>query len=87
MVRYFFILSRRDPDLYAYLKDRFSDDTAVEVIMDRRHAPPAASIAGSNTERRRHPDADDELMLRSYTVVTVPDAADGFSRLEASATT
>ena len=75
MARHLFILSRRDPDLYAYLKERFADDAAVEVILDRRHAPasPArgrADAAGSH-DRRRRPDADTELLARSYTIVTL----------------
>jgi hypothetical protein len=75
MARHLFILSRRDPDLYAYLKERFADDAAVEVILDRRHAPAApargrADAAGSQ-DRRRRPDADTELLARSYTIVTL----------------
>ena len=75
MVRYVFVLSRRDPDLYAYLKERFADDMAVEVIMDRRHAELTARIPSSMIDRRRHPDADAELATRSYTIVTIPDAS------------
>jgi hypothetical protein len=75
MVRYVFVLSRRDPDLYSYLKERFADDMAVEVIMDRRHAALTAKVPSSLAgDRRRHPDADAELATRSYTIVTIPDA-------------
>ena len=74
MVRYVFVLSRRDPDLYSYLKERFADDMAVDVIMDRRHAALTANVPGSIVDRRRHPDADAELVTRSYTIVTIPDA-------------
>lgn len=74
MVRYVFVLSRRDPDLYSYLKERFADDQAVDVIMDRRHAPLTATLESSTVDRRHHPDADAELVSRSYTVVTIPDA-------------
>ena len=73
MVRHVFVLSRRDPDLYSYLKERFADDMAVEVIMDRRHAALRAKVSGSTVDRRRHPDADAELVTRSYTIVTIPD--------------
>jgi len=66
MTRHLFILSRRDPDLYEYLKERFADDRAVEVILDRRRAPAAAS-----PDRRQRPDADAELLARSYTIVTI----------------
>ena len=74
MVRYVFVLSRRDPDLYSYLKERFADDMAVDVIMDRRHAVLTANVPCPIVDRRRHPDADAELVTRSYTIVTIPDA-------------
>jgi hypothetical protein len=78
MARHLFILSRRDPDLYAYLKERFADDEAVEVIVDRRHAPASGACGGGDTagsqDRRRRPDADAELLARSYTIVTLADA-------------
>jgi hypothetical protein len=78
MVRHLFILSRRDPDLYAYLKERFADDDAVEVILDRRHASASPARGGGNTagsqDRRRRPEADTELLARSYTIVTLAEA-------------
>lgn len=77
MTRHLFILSRRDPDLYSYLKERFADDDAVEIIVDRRHAAPQAgqarAIHSDGQDRRCRPDADAELLVRSYTVVTVSD--------------
>lgn len=66
MTRHLFILSRRDPDLYEYLKERFADDRAVEVILDRRRTPGAI-----RPDRRQRPDADAELLARSYTIVTI----------------
>lgn len=74
MVRYVFVLSRRDPDLYSYLKERFADDMAVDVVMDRRHASLDNRARDLHADRRRHPDADAELVTRSYTIVTIPDA-------------
>ena len=36
MARNVFVVSRRHPDLYEYLRERFATDQAVEVILDRR---------------------------------------------------
>ena len=86
MARHLFILSRRDPDLYAYLKERFADDDAVEVILDRRDASASPARGGGNTagsqDRRRRPEADTELLARSYTIVTLAEAPPTRSSLD-----
>lgn len=72
MARTLFIVSRRHPDLYEYLKERFASDDQVEVILDRRAG--AARQAGAERgaeERRCHPEVDTELESRSHAVVTV----------------
>jgi hypothetical protein len=75
MTRHLFILSRRDPELYSYLKERFAGDAAVEVIVDRRHTESGPTPGSSGVDRRRRPDADAELLTRSYTIVTLAEMA------------
>jgi hypothetical protein len=71
MPRYLFIVSRQDPALYEMLKRRFADDANVEVIQDRRgHA--AAPPRYPRTERRMHPEINEQVRLRAYAVVTLP---------------
>ena len=79
MTRHVFILSRRVPELYSYLKERFAGDAAVEVILDRRHAQAAPverpfAIGRGGRDRRQRPEADAELLTRSHTIVTISDA-------------
>lgn len=75
MARTLFIISRRHPDLYEYLKERFAGDDQVEVILDRRGTEggdPGWSNAGLSTqERRSRPEVDTELASRSHAIVTV----------------
>jgi hypothetical protein len=78
MTRHLFVLSRRDPELYSYLKERFAGDRAVEVVLDRRHAERRQVQAPSPIERRRQsrrtrPGADAELLTRSHTIITIPE--------------
>lgn len=73
MIRHLFILSGRDPDLYSYLRERFADDPAVELIVDRRRPDAACTPAHYPVDRRTRPDADAELLSRSYTVITIPE--------------
>ena len=76
MTRYLFVLSRRDPELYSYLQERFAGDAAVEIIVDRR-TEAARALARPAADRRGRPDADAELLTRSYTIITVPDVGTG----------
>ena len=77
MTRHLFILSRRVPEFYSYLVERFADDDAVEVILDRRQAltsqVPERFAVDSGPDRRRRPEVDAELLTRSHTVVTISD--------------
>jgi hypothetical protein len=80
MGRTLFIVSRQHPDLYAYLRERFATDTAVEVILDRRvrqrrqqHARP--DLERRRTERRVRPEVEIELTTRSHAIITIPDVA------------
>ena len=74
MTRHLFILSGRDPDLYSYLKERFAGDAAVELIVDRRQGHRGRTAVRYPIDRRKRPDADAELLTRSYTIVTVSDS-------------
>jgi len=78
MERTLFIVSRDDGDLYGYLRERFATDTAVEVILDRRvmerrrrHAP--QNVERRRTDRRRRPEIEEELQVRSHAILTLPD--------------
>ena len=73
MARTLFIVSRRHPDLYEYLKERFANDDQVQVILDRRAGPPGrrADAERGAEERRTRPEVDTELESRSHAVVTV----------------
>jgi hypothetical protein len=80
MARTVFVVSRRHPDLYDYLRERFASDTAVEVVLDRRLADrrrrqssyPAERRRG---DRRRRPEVEVELQTRSHAIITLPDPA------------
>ena len=78
MGRNVFIVSRRHPDLYEYLRERFASDDAVEVILDRRVAQRRRSQATFTTERRRgerrrRPEVEIELQTRSHAIITIED--------------
>jgi hypothetical protein len=80
MGRTVYVVARDHPELYAYLRDRFTADgeLEVEVILDRRltarrqreipHAPDRR-----RADRRSHPHVDTELQFRSHAVITLPD--------------
>lgn len=70
MARYLFIVSRRDPGLLAFLRERFAGDANVEVILDRR-AEPAPPSRRPTGERRARPAVDEEIGARGYAVVTL----------------
>jgi len=80
MARNLFVVSRRHPDLYEYLRERFAGDSAVEVILDRRigqrrrhQAPHGAERR--RTERRQRPEVEAELQTRSHAIITIPEAS------------
>ena len=80
MGRNVFIVSRRHPDLYEYLRERFASDDAVEVILDRRVAQRRRSQTTFTTERRRgerrrRPEVEVELQTRSHAIITIEDPA------------
>lgn len=71
-----FIVSRHHPDLYAYLRERFAGDRAVEVILDRRlgqRRQPAGpfEMERRREDRRRRPEVDAELQSRSHAIITI----------------
>ncbi|HEX9821826.1 MAG TPA: hypothetical protein VGD07_19665 [Methylomirabilota bacterium] len=70
MARYLFIVSRRDPGLLAFLRERFAGDANVEVILDRR-AEPAPPSRRPAVEHRTRPDVDEEIRARGYAVLTL----------------
>jgi hypothetical protein len=79
MGRTLFIVSRHDRDLYAYLGERFASDSAVEVILDRRvvqrrqRYEPQAGECRRRGDRRRRPEVEAELQMRSHAILTIPD--------------
>jgi hypothetical protein len=78
MGRNLFVVSRRHPDLYQYLRERFASDSAVEVILDRRVAQRRQQQATHEperrrAERRRRPEVELELQTRSHAIITIPD--------------
>ena len=69
-----FIVARRHPELYDYLKSRFADDTTVMVVLDRRLAPRRRRALPAAAERRRadrrsRPEVDERLTSTSLAIV------------------
>ena len=56
-----FVVARRDPELYGYLRARFADEAGVSVVLDRRvemrrrRALPAAAVLDPTIEHDRDP--------------------------------
>jgi hypothetical protein len=78
MGRNLFVVSRRYPDLYEYLRERFASDSAVEVILDRRLTQRRQNQTPYGSERRRadrrrRPEVEMELQTRSHAIITIPD--------------
>jgi hypothetical protein len=74
-----YIVARDHPELFAYLRDRFSGDGTVEVILDRRFAQRRQGGAHRTPERRRadrrlRPEVDQELKIRAHAIITVSDS-------------
>ena len=78
MGRTVYIVARDHPELYAYLRDRFTCDGDVEVILDRRVAERRRDDVPCDPDRRRadrrsRPEVEIELAKRSHAIITVPD--------------
>jgi hypothetical protein len=78
MGRTLFIVSRQSRDMYAYLTERFANDSAVEVILDRRVLERRRLHANGEPDRRRadrrqRPEVEAELQTRSHAILTIPD--------------
>ena len=77
MPTYLFIVSRLHPDLFDYLCERFAEDPNVRVIGDqrlgerRRHAA-ASAAERRRAERRSRPEIDEQLLVHSHAIVTIP---------------
>jgi hypothetical protein len=71
MGRHLFIVSRHHHSLYEYLVERFQDDRNVEVILDRRQRAGDSDGNQRDVERRQRQTADEELTMRSHTVITL----------------
>lgn len=79
MGRTMYIVARDHPELFAYLRDRFSCDGRVEVILDRRVAQRRQGNTSHTPERRRadrrtRPEIDEELQIRAHAIITLPDS-------------
>jgi hypothetical protein len=81
MPRHLFIVSRDETELYAYLKEQFTPDSDVEVILDRRRSERRVSRQDVLSDRRqrdrrvRH-DVQVELRLQSHVFLTVAEEQD-----------
>ena len=77
MARQLVIVAREHPDLYFYLRERFSGRAQAEVLLDRRQGQRRAEQLPVPSERRRQdrrarPDIDTVLRSRSHVIVTLP---------------
>jgi len=77
MARHLFIVARHDPYLADYLRERFSGESNVQVLLDRRRAERRRTDSATVPDRRRgqrrsRPEADDDLRLKSHAFVTLP---------------
>ena len=76
-----FVVARRDPELYGYLRARFADDVGISVVLDRRmetrrrRALPAAAER-RRADRRMRPEFDEQLRATSLAIVGTPAAAE-----------
>ena len=78
MGRTVYVVARDHPELFTYLRDRFSADGEVEVILDRRVGERRQANMAHTPERRRRdrrsrPEADIELQIRSHVIITFSD--------------
>ncbi len=58
MVRYLVIVARDQADMCDYLTRQFSEDQAVQVLLDRRQRVRAPGSAPRPADRRRQPGLD-----------------------------
>ena len=75
--RHFFIVARNNPSLYDYLRDQFTLDTNVEIVVDRRRSSrrttqTSITIDRRRTDRRSRPDVDAELKVHTHVFLTLP---------------
>jgi len=69
-----FVVARRDPELFGYLRARFADETGITVVLDRRvearrrRALPAAAER-RRADRRMRPEIDEQLRTTSLAIV------------------
>ena len=56
MISHLFIVSRREPDLFAYLSKEFEAEADVRVIVDRRVGERRRSVDDTPEVERRHGD-------------------------------
>ena len=71
-IRTLYIVPREHEELYVYLKERFSTDPAVEVILDRRMTRVSGELLEGRVNRRHHAEIDVELQTRSHAILTLP---------------
>ena len=86
VVRHLIIVSPEEPGLYGYLLERFSDDTNVRVIVDRRSGEDRrsgqATRSPETVDKRRSRDrrasaaADEQLRAQKHVVVTLADVTE-----------
>ena len=77
MARQLVIVAREHPDLYSYLRERFSGRAQAEVLLDRRvgqrrgeHVPVPSDRRRQDRRARRG--VDTMLRSRSHVIVTLP---------------
>ena len=69
-----FVVARRDPELFGYLRARFADEPGITVVLDRRvearrrRALPAAAER-RRADRRMRPEIDEQLRATSLAIV------------------
>jgi len=78
MVRQLCIVSRQHPELFAYLRQRFADDEALSMILDRRLGQRRQQRTSVEHEqrarqRRSRPDVDERLRVHSHVIISVED--------------
>jgi hypothetical protein len=68
-----FIVSRRQPDLHAYVARQFASEPEMQVLLDRRRAqrrrpgaPAPAAVERRQGDRRRDAEAAHQLLTMGY---------------------